>query len=146
MVTAPAIRDVMTRKPVTADIFDTVSAAEKIMSAKGIHHLPIVDGRKIVGLLSDRDIAIARKAYRSRVFEGKVLIKDILVEAPVTALEEEPLDKVARRMTAKKVDAVIVVRDETPVGIFTTTDACRFISQIFREQSKSSFWTKLLGE
>jgi len=146
MFTAPPIRDVMTRKPITADIFDTASSAEKIMSARGIHHLPVVDGTKIIGLLSDRDIAIARKAYRNRVFDGKVLIKDILIEDPVTALEEEPLDKVARRMTLRKVDAVIVVRDETPVGIFTTTDACRFISQIFREKPKSSFWTKLLGE
>ncbi len=146
MLKAPPIRDVMTRNPITVDILDTASAAEKVMASKGIHHLPVVDGRKVYGLISDRDIAVARNAYKNRAFDGKVLVKDLCFTEPCTAKEDEPLDKVARRMSQKKLDAVVVVRDKTPVGIFTTTDACRFISQIFKEEDKSGFWAKLLGD
>jgi CBS domain-containing protein len=146
MLKAPPIRDVMTRNPITVDILDTASAAEKIMTSKGIHHLPVVDGNKVYGLISDRDIIVARRVYRNRPFDGKVLVKELCLEEPCTAREDEPLDKVARRMSQKKLDAVIVVRDETPVGIFTTTDACRFISQIFKAEAKSGFWAKLLGD
>jgi CBS domain-containing protein len=146
MLKAPPIRDVMTRNPITVDILDTASAAEKMMASKGIHHLPVVDGSKVFGLISDRDIVVARHAYRNRPFDGKVLVKDLCLAEPATAKEDEPLDKVARRMSQRKIDAVIIVRDKVPIGIFTTTDACRFISQIFKAEEKSGFWAKLLAD
>ncbi len=146
MLKAPPMREVMTRNPITVDILDSASAAEKLMASKGIHHLPVVDGAKVYGLISDRDIVVARNAYKNRTFDGKVLVKDVCLMEPCTAKEDEPLDKVSRRMVQRKLDAVIVVRDKTPIGIFTTTDACRFISQIFREEEKSGFWSKLLSD
>ena len=147
MSKVPTIRDVMTKNPITIDLHDTASAAEKIMNAKGIHHLPVVDGKKVCGLISDRDISIARRAYREKPFDGKVLVKEICLEAPYTCEESLALDAVAGRMSAKKAEAVVIVRDGIPVGIFTTNDACRLLTRALRDElpDQPGFWQRLLG-
>jgi CBS domain-containing protein len=146
MKEAPPIKDFMTKNPRTIDLFESASAAEKIMSSKGIHHLPVVDGKKAYGLISDRDITVARRAHERGGFDGKVLVRDICLEAPLTVSEDTPITKVAQLMTKKKEDAALIVRDGALVGIFTTTDACRFIAEIFEGgTSAQSLWSKLFG-
>jgi acetoin utilization protein AcuB len=140
---APLIRDHMVKNPLTIDMFDTASAAEKIMNARKIHHLPVVDGKKVYGIVSDRDISVSRRAYKSGEFDGKVLVKDICLEDPLIVKETESLDYVASIMSKKRLDAVIIVRDNIPVGIFTSSDACKFIAEIFRPEG-TGFWSGLL--
>jgi CBS domain-containing protein len=125
MKPGPPIKDFMTKNPRTIDLFESASAAEKVMSAKGIHHLPVVDGKKAYGLISDRDITVARRAYQRGGFDGKVLVRDICLDEPLSVGEDTPITKVAQLMTKKKQDAVLIVRKEALVGIFTTTDANR---------------------
>ncbi len=136
----------MTKNPLTVDLFDSASAAEKLMSAKGIHHLPVVDGKKVYSIICDRDITIARRSYERGMFDGKVLVKDICFTEPLTFSEDTPLNEVAKKMTRKKQDAAIIVRNKTVCGIFTTTDACKFISELFASTSNSKgLWAKLFG-
>jgi CBS domain-containing protein len=138
----------MTKNPISVDLHDTASAAEKIMNAKGIHHLPVIDGKKIYGLISDRDISVARRSNKDKQFDGKVLVKEICLDAPYTCEESEALDAVAARMSAKKAEAVVVVRAGVPVGIFTTNDACRLLARSLRNElhSQPGFWERLLGD
>ena len=50
------IGDVMTRNIVTIDINDGIQAAMDLMFAKSIRHLPVVDGPKIMGMITIRDV------------------------------------------------------------------------------------------
>jgi CBS domain-containing protein len=144
MKAGPPIKDFMTKNPRTIDLFESASAAEKVMNAKGIHHLPVVDGKKAYGLISDRDITVARRAYQRGGFDGKVLVRDICLEAPLTVSEDTPITKVAQLMTKKKQDGVLIVRDDVLIGIFTTTDTCRFIAEIFEGGTATeSLWSRL---
>lgn len=145
MSQAPPIRDVMMPNPQTIDLFETASAAEKIMRSRGFHHLPVVDGRKVYGVISDRDIAVARRSFRGDVFDGKVLVKDICLEEPLTVKEGDALDVVAALMVKNKVDAVVITRNDEPVGIFTANDACRYIAGILKPRIEGRLWSKLLG-
>jgi acetoin utilization protein AcuB len=145
MTKVPPIRDVMMPNPQTIDLFETASAAEKIMRSRGFHHLPVVDGRKIYGVISDRDIAVARRSFRGDVFDGKVLVKDICLEEPLTVKEDEALDAIAALMIKNKVDVVVITKNDEPVGIFTTTDACRYIAGILKPRNEGGLWSKLLG-
>ncbi len=54
----PPVSKYMTTSPVTVPSLSPISAAAKLMRAERIRHLPVVDDEKIVGLLSDRDIAV----------------------------------------------------------------------------------------
>jgi CBS domain-containing protein len=55
--TRTQVKDVMTDKVVTADSEDDVETALKIMTEKGIRHLPIMTGTRVVGMVSLRDVA-----------------------------------------------------------------------------------------
>ena len=50
------VKDIMTYKVITADPEDELSEALKIMIEKGIRHLPIMSGTRVVGMLSLRDV------------------------------------------------------------------------------------------
>ena len=50
------VRDVMTQKPVTVQPGDSVSECMHLMTEKRVRHLPVMDGGKMVGLLSIGDL------------------------------------------------------------------------------------------
>ena len=50
------IGDVMTKNIVTININDGIQAAMDLVFAKGIRHLPVMDGPKIMGMITVRDI------------------------------------------------------------------------------------------
>ncbi|MGO8739586.1 CBS domain-containing protein [Rhodoblastus sp.] len=50
------VRDLMTRDVVVCDQTTTMADAEKLMYQKHVRHLPVVDGGRVIGLLSIRDV------------------------------------------------------------------------------------------
>jgi CBS domain-containing protein len=50
------VRDIMTQEPVTVHTSDTVSECMQLMTEKRVRHLPVMDGTKIVGLVSIGDL------------------------------------------------------------------------------------------
>ena len=55
------VRDLMTRDVVTCGIDATMLDAERLMNKHKIRHMPVVDGGKLVGMLSIRDIMVWRQ-------------------------------------------------------------------------------------
>ena len=54
------VRDLMTREVVTGGYETTMLEAEKLMNKHRIRHMPVMDGAKLVGMLSIRDIMVWR--------------------------------------------------------------------------------------
>src|SRR4051794_13273367 len=50
------IVDIMTKGPLTVTPEDTVGQADEIMAEKKIRQLPVVNGRELLGIITDRDI------------------------------------------------------------------------------------------
>jgi CBS domain-containing protein len=55
-ITKTQVKDVMTYKVVTGDPEDNIDNVLKIMTEKGIRHLPVLIGTRVVGMLSLRDV------------------------------------------------------------------------------------------
>ena len=55
------VRDLMTREVTTCTQDTTMIEAEKLMNKQRIRHLPVMDGRKLVGMLSIRDVMVWRQ-------------------------------------------------------------------------------------
>ena len=55
------VRDLMTREVMTCELSTPMVEAEKIMNKRRIRHLPVMDGAKLVGMLSIRDIMVWRQ-------------------------------------------------------------------------------------
>ena len=61
------VRDLMTREVVTCAHDQTMLEAEKLMHKHRIRHVPVMDGAKLVGMLSIRDITVWRwQSYATR--------------------------------------------------------------------------------
>lgn len=125
------VREWMTPEPVTVMPDTTVAHARSLLDARGVRHMPVVsfDGR-VVGMLSDRDVAISDAMLRSAVREHDVagLLDDartvdtVMSPAPQTVGMDAPIDDAARVFVSRRINALPVIDDGRLVGILTTTD------------------------
>lgn len=121
-----SIARVMTPAPVVVQQDMSLDDAHELMVRAGIRHLPILNGDRLVDVITDRDLA----NYRSFVRPGQsVPLCEILTGAvPYVCTPDTPLDVVARCMVATKTDIAVVVDDQMHViGIFTAVDALRCV-------------------
>lgn len=111
------VGDIMRRDVITAKPDEDIRDAATTLVKKGIDHLPIVDDEgKLIGIVTSWDLAKAIAYNKRRVEE--VMTRDV-----VTALENEPIDVVARRMAQYNISGVPVVdRMNHVIGIITTDD------------------------
>lgn len=103
----------------------SLKAAYALMKQGEFRHIPVVDGdRRVVGVLSDRDILLAASADST----GKVVVPDVLVreamsQHPVTCSESTKISDVAATLINKKIDALpIVDARRRLLGMVTSTD------------------------
>jgi len=106
------------------------------MQAKGIRHLPVLDGDTLVGILSERDLRLimvaasdepGKDATYSFLKESKVA--DAMTRLPLTISWDESLREAAKRMLLAKINALPVVDEaDKLVGIITSHDMLDLIS------------------
>jgi CBS domain-containing protein len=102
-------------KPVTAKDEISVRQAAKIMSNRGIGSLIIVKDKKIVGIITERDIM--RNVAK---LEGKVT--GVMSKSVKTIGPDEDVNAAADTMSRYKIKRLPVVSDKKLVGIITATD------------------------
>ncbi len=129
---APQVREHMTHLPVEIDRCQTVAEAQRLMETHEIHHLPIMTGLRLRGIVSQGDILAARIRHGAALDElpaESVGSTDVLTVSPVT-----PVDQVAASMLARRVGSAVVVDGGYVVGIFTAVDALRTLSNLFAKK------------
>jgi acetoin utilization protein AcuB len=100
-----------------------------------IRHLPVEDGGKLVGVLTDRDVKLAASFQGSE----KLTVEDAMTPDPFTVTPQTPLDHVTEVMAEHKYGCAIVRQDNGKVvGIFTATDAVRLLGEKMREHYKQA--------
>jgi acetoin utilization protein AcuB len=124
----PSISKYMTTTPHTVESSITLAAASKLMQAHGIRHLPVMTGEVLLGVITDRDIKFAESF--SIVDPESVTVYGAMNEELYSVSPETPLDEVVATMAEKKYGSAIVVQNKHVVGVFTTVDACRALSEL----------------
>ena len=128
----PEIRHAMSAFPYSTKVDSLLLEAKKLMQEHKIHHLPVTENGKIAGILSDRDVSLALSLASHVVDEGTVLVGDVCTKEPYIVSMDEPLDQVATTMAERHIGSAVVVKNDKPVGIFTVTDACRYLGEFLR--------------
>jgi acetoin utilization protein AcuB len=126
------IGSVMTRLPLVVSIDDGIDVVERIMQEHGVRHVPVLDGDTLVGIVSQRDVALLLNPALSFGDRKRVRIRSVCTRDPYVVDENEPLDRVVLEMAERHLGSAIVARDGQVIGIFTVTDACRVLSRILR--------------
>ncbi|WP_050433563.1 CBS domain-containing protein [Chondromyces crocatus] len=123
----------MTRSPITVERSATMAHAFKIMVEHGFRHLPVVDGDRLVGLVSERELRVVENM--KGIDSAFVTVGDFILEPPYAVGPETPVHDVALTMSQRKVGSAIVVDGDKVVGLFTTTDALRVLAELLAPSS-----------
>jgi CBS domain-containing protein len=112
------LRDVMSVDVITVGPDDPASVARATMRRHRIRHLVVVDGERLVGIVSERDLGGTRGAASRRDRP----VRDLMAADPVSASPATTLRQAANLMRGRTVGCLLVVEGGRVVGIVTTTD------------------------
>ena len=127
----PTMSRYMTQQPWTIRNDARMSQAHELMRAHRIRHLPVLEGGKLVGIVSDRDLHLIETLADSDPDE--VTVEEAMTEEVYAVGLEDPVDAVVERMAAHKYGCAIIVNRRGAVeGIFTTIDAMHVLADVLR--------------
>jgi CBS domain-containing protein len=132
--------DVMTRDPLTVTPTETIGQADELMNTNKIRQLPVVQGKDLVGIVTDRDI---RSFLSGSLLEGVAAreealnteVREIMTTEPMSVSPDDDLQEAIELMIDEKIGGIPVV-DETEglVGIVTYVDVLRcFLNRLQEE-------------
>lgn len=134
MKAIPTIQKYMTYVPKTIGFDQTLAHAEDVMRKLHVRHLPVLDGGKLVGLLSDRDIKLV--CGFKDVDPQTMKVEEAYTPEPFVIQASAPLDEVVEIMAEKKYGSALVMDNNKLVGIFTDVDALRALSDLLKTRLK----------
>jgi CBS domain-containing protein len=114
------VAEVMTPEVVTIEPSASIADAAKRMIQEEKGPLPVVEGDRPVGMVTDRDI-IARVVAEERD-PGSLTVGDIATRELVTISSDQDVDEAARLMDEHQLDRILVVEGERLVGIISEAD------------------------
>lgn len=123
----PSMRSVMTPFPHFVEAGDSLLAARTLMVRHEVRHLPVKEGDRLVGVLTDRDLKRALDPDLGLPPKDELFVRDVSVPDAYTVETSEPLDLVLEEMANRHIGSVLVTSHGRLAGIFTTTDACRLL-------------------
>lgn len=129
----PSVQSVMTPFPYSIDARASLREARHMMQSHEVRHLPVVAGKKLAGVITDRDLKRALDPSLGLPPKDELFVDDVMVHRPYIVETTERLDEVLERMAEELIGCALVVRESKLVGIFTTTDACREFANHLRK-------------
>ncbi len=123
----------MTPSPLTLRFDQTLSEAARLMGEHAVRHLPVLRDGSIVGVLSDRDIAIVESLGAVR--PDAICAAEAMTPGPYCVPPEMSLGRVVTLMARHKYGCAIVTEapDNRVLGVFTVTDALRLLDRLLGE-------------
>ena len=119
----------MTPSPVTVDQEATLSSAVDLMNEHNVRHLPVLAERRLVGLLSERDLTLIETLLPSEW--QSISVAEAMSIQPYAVTLDTPVGEVAAQMAKERYgSAVVLDANSSVVGIFTTVDALQVLAAV----------------
>lgn len=132
--------DVMTKDPLCVTPSENIGEADELMSANNFRQLPVVEGRELVGILTDRDIRsflspTMLSAPEEREKALRTAVRDVMTTEPLTLSPDDELQEALELLIEQKVGGIPVLDEaEGLVGIVTYVDLLRcFLNRLQEE-------------
>ena len=131
------ISEIMTKDVITLNSTDDLETAERLFRKNNIRHIPVVSGKKVIGMLSLTDLlrisfaddfddeSVGTIVYNMFTIE-QVMAKNLVSVASSTIIKE-----VAEILSKKEFHAIPVIDDGELTGIVTTTDLINYLIKQF---------------
>ena len=129
------LRDIMHTKVETISPRESAAVALERMRRARIRHLVVQDGKRIVGVLSDRDVGGVGSLRRVETVE------DVMTSPAITCSPDLTLRQAANLLRGRTMGCLPILEDGEIVGIVTTTDLLEMIGAgIERPVPKTRRW------
>jgi CBS domain-containing protein len=134
---ANRVRDIMQTKLVTISAGDRLSTVEDIMRLGRVRHMPVVQGGRLVGVVSERDLLRASLSViaehhdeERRAFLHVVEIARVMSAPPIVIGPDATVEAAALIMAERKIGCLPVVDGVQLVGMLTETDVLRWVAGV----------------
>lgn len=116
-----SVMDVMTKDVETISPNDTLKAAAEKMRELSVGPLPVCEGDKLMGIITDRDIVV--RAVAMGMDPNKACVSDAMTEHVETVHTSDDITTAIRKMKEEKIRRILVVDDnEKLAGIIALGD------------------------
>lgn len=136
------VRDAMTREVATVGPEAGVGEAWGLCRERGIRHLPVVEGGKVVGIVSDRDlrdISPPRDTPDQENTLGYARVREIMTAEVVTAHPLDTIEHAARVIHEHGFNCLPVEADGELAGIITSSDLVRTLVDLIGAGAEGSW-------
>lgn len=125
------VGDLMTTELITLQADDDLPKADELMRLNRLRHLPVVDGKKLAGLITHRDLLRLQTELLARLgstgdADEEVFIplsaRDLMNEDVATTTSDTPAVDAAKRLLSQRYGCLPVVDGDELVGIITESD------------------------
>lgn len=127
------VSHLMTHNPYAVQRGQPVSEVRKIMAETGVHHVPVVEGKTLVGMVSMTDLVrLSWGAADGRgldaLLDHTVELDQVMTRTPVHVRQSQSIREAAELLSPGTFHAIPVVDEaERLTGILTTTDLIRYL-------------------
>jgi acetoin utilization protein AcuB len=136
------VRDAMTRDVVTVGPEESAARAWGLCRERNIRHLPVVEGGRLVGIVSDRDLrdlSPPRATTDEENTLGWVQIRDMMSTRVITSHPLDTIEHAAKVIYENRFNCLPVVADEELVGIITSSDLVRTLVELTGAHGEGSW-------
>jgi len=147
------VGDITSKKLITLTVKDGVSKAFELMRTNNIRHIPVLTGKKLVGIVTNTDLRQVIALSKSKgseeqyCFMSKVsTVEEIMTRDPITVTLKTDVEEAARLLQGHKIGGLPVVEGDELVGMITETDILGVFIEIMGVIKYSSKVDVILGE
>jgi acetoin utilization protein AcuB len=133
------VRDLMSAKPITVDPETPMLDARQRMAEARIRHLVVVEGSRVAGIVTDRDIrlnlpspATSLSVWEMNALLAKLTVGEVMSRAVIVIDSDRPAAEAARIMIDHKIGALPVMDGGRLTGIVTESDFVRAVAELER--------------
>ncbi len=130
------ITKIMTAEPTTVQVGQSLSEVQRVMHEGGFHHVPVLDGTRLVGIVTSTDILRVSYEYgvdarqSGAVLDHTVSLKDLMQPDPTTLRADQTVRDAVDVLAESSFHSLPVVDGEGSLsGIVTTTDVLRYVRE-----------------
>ena len=128
------VESIMTRKVFKVKMDDTIGTIREIFENVKFHHLLVMEGKKIIGIISDRDVLKAISPFHGTLSEHNYDLAtlnrkthQIMAHKPVTVYKDMSIKMAANILLNNNISCLPVVSPEGDIeGIVTWKDILRY--------------------
>ncbi len=127
------VSQIMSKDVLTVNKTQTIKEVNEMLHNKSIHHVPVVSGKEVIGMLTSTDLQ--KISFVNSADEGEITtamwdvlnIEQVMTKHVETAQQDDTIYDVAKTLSTSDFHALPVMDKNEIVGIVTSTDLLKYL-------------------